>query len=51
MTKIIHEEIKNGIPLLCQRCEHEWEYHGSNPYICSCPFCHTSVRIHKKNLK
>jgi acetyl-CoA carboxylase beta subunit len=38
---------QKGVLLRCQRCEHNWEYRGINPYICSCPFCHTTVRIRK----
>ena len=41
---------KSGILLKCQRCEHNWKYRGDNPWICSCPCCHTSVRVRKSNL-
>jgi hypothetical protein len=42
-------EIKKGITLLCQRCEHRWIYNGTNPYICSCPHCRTTVTVNKKH--
>ena len=48
--KINRNEEEEGILLKCQRCDHNWEYKGINPYICSCPFCHTSVRVRKSSL-
>jgi hypothetical protein len=29
----------------CQRCAHEWDYTGNNPYRTVCPYCQTSVRV------
>ena len=40
---------RKAIKLRCQRCHHEWYYTGNNRFICSCPFCKTSVTITKKN--
>ena len=42
------EKTKEGTQLLCQRCNYNWNYKGVNPYVCSCPFCHTSVTVYKK---
>ena len=36
--------IKN-MNVRCQRCAHEWDYTGNNPYRTVCPYCQTSVRV------
>jgi len=33
--------------LLCQRCQHQWDYKGTNPYYATCPYCKTKVRVLK----
>lgn len=38
-----------AILLACQRCGHNWKYHGTNRFVCSCPYCHTSVTMNKRN--
>jgi hypothetical protein len=38
-----------GKKQVCQRCSHEWVYKGSNPYVCTCPFCRTTVTLNKKS--
>ena len=48
--KLIQETVENGRKLKCQRCEHEWTYKGSNPYICTCPYCRTAVTVNKKKI-
>lgn len=50
--KLIQETVENddGRKLKCQRCEHEWTYKGSNPYICTCPYCRTTVTVNKKKI-
>jgi hypothetical protein len=36
------------VPLTCQRCEHFWNYSGTNDYVAICPYCKTTVQIKKK---
>jgi hypothetical protein len=36
------------IKLICQRCQHEWNYKGKNCYVTSCPHCRTTVTVNKK---
>ena len=43
----IQKEV-SGIKQHCQRCCHEWIYTGTNPYVCTCPYCRTTVTINKK---
>ena len=37
-----------GILLQCQRCDHKWNYKGTNPYICTCPHCRSTVTVNRK---
>lgn len=41
------EIVKKAIPLICQRCEHRWNYTGLNKYVAPCPTCNTKVTIAK----
>ena len=45
--KLVQKEVI-GVTLLCQRCKHEWTYKGMNPYICTCPYCRTTVTVNRK---
>jgi Zn finger protein HypA/HybF involved in hydrogenase expression len=36
------------IKLICQRCQHEWNYKGKNYYVTTCPHCRTSVMFPKE---
>ena len=47
--KIDKEIDSSGRKLRCQRCFHEWEYGGKNPYFTLCPHCRTTVRVRRKN--
>ena len=38
---------KQGTPLKCHRCNHEWFYTGKNQYIATCPYCRACVTIRK----
>jgi DNA-directed RNA polymerase subunit RPC12/RpoP len=35
--------------LKCNRCENEWEYNGTNPYMATCTRCLRKVIIKKEN--
>lgn len=37
--------------LVCQRCDHRWDYAGNNPFFTLCPRCRTTVRTKKNNVK
>src|SRR5215203_3257153 len=45
---LIEKETTGTKQVVCQRCNHEWMYKGTNPYICTCPFCRTTVTLNKK---
>lgn len=49
MSEIIIIPEKKGIKQICRRCRHEWVYTGNNPFVCSCPYCRTTVTISRKN--
>lgn len=36
-------------PLICQRCDHQWNYKGKSDYVTSCPICKTSVMVKVKH--
>jgi len=46
-VKFDKEIDSSGRKLRCQRCFHEWEYGGKNPYFTLCPHCRTTVRVSK----
>lgn len=43
--------IEDPVSLQCQRCHKRWSYRGKNPYVASCPYCHTHVWIRKNRLQ
>lgn len=40
-----------GVFIKCQRCGHQWQYRGKNPFFTICTFCRTSVSIRKNRVK
>jgi hypothetical protein len=48
--KTVDKEVdKQKQNLVCQRCTHEWNYKGYNPYFTLCTRCRTTVRIRRNN--
>ena len=43
----LKKETSSSKQLRCRRCGHIWDYKGNNPYICSCPYCRTTVSLNK----
>ena len=33
------------VNLKCNKCGHEWEYNGTNPYYATCPYCYAKVKV------
>jgi len=48
---ITNKETDSRIKLRCQRCFHEWQYGGKNPYFTLCPHCRTTVRVRKNKIE
>lgn len=38
---------KSARPITC-KCGHQWLFTGKAEYVCSCPRCHTTIRLHSK---
>lgn len=50
MKRIAKQLDKQNQILVCQRCTHEWNYKGYNPFFTLCPHCSTTVRTNKNKI-
>lgn len=35
------------VKVICNNCEHEWNYKGSSRFYITCPRCYSKINIYK----